>query len=240
MNIEMIFEEIIHSEQRALDDRCKLNEVKNKIPKIRGMIQKCYEDISTSEETLDNTGLKLCEEEMDLELLKIRQQSVESKEVEIEKEVHNLKKRMVEEKMRLTVEKDEFIIELNQFLQEYDVTNDAREERKQQHQEQFLKLKGIIAELEKDKNELMYQFDRWGAMKMLQDENSAKSLHARKQLAALETDFSQENMNTEALQKERIKVFKELEINPEYLKLKKELQLYKEKLQPSALLFPAK
>uniref|UniRef100_A0A8C4NCC5 Coiled-coil domain-containing protein 172 n=1 Tax=Eptatretus burgeri TaxID=7764 RepID=A0A8C4NCC5_EPTBU len=206
MNIEMIFEEIIHSEQRALDDRCKLNEVKNKIPKIRGMIQKCYEDISTSEETLDNTGLKLCEEEMDLELLKIRQQSVESKEVEIEKEVHNLKKRMVEEKMRLTVEKDEFIIELNQFLQEYDVTNDAREERKQQHQEQFLKLKGIIAELEK----------------------------------ALETDFSQENMNTEALQKERIKVFKELEINPEYLKLKKELQLYKEKLQPSALLFPAK
>uniref|UniRef100_UPI00358F437D coiled-coil domain-containing protein 172-like n=1 Tax=Myxine glutinosa TaxID=7769 RepID=UPI00358F437D len=238
MNIESIFEEIIHSEQRALDGRFQLTEVKNKIQNIRGTIQKYYEDISTSEETLDKMGLILCEEKMDFELLEIRQQSVEIKEEEIEKEVQNLKKTMGEEKTRLADEKDEFIIELNTFLQEYDVTNNAREERKQRQKEKFLKFEGIIAELEKG-NGLLTRFNHWGAVKMLHDENSAKFLNARKQLTALEMELSQENMNTEALQKERIKVFKELEINPEYLKLKEELQLYIEELQPSALL-PAK
>ncbi|XP_036035251.1 coiled-coil domain-containing protein 172 [Onychomys torridus] len=228
MSLESLFQHILFSEHQAEESRRELREVRSEITRCRGKIKEATEDLNEEKVKLESKVQQFSEKSFLLELLKTHENALERQCSEIMNQRDTLLQAFEATKKKATEEEERFIKEITDFNDEYQITK----------KRDFLLKENIkmeIADLEKQANVLRGEMKSMECnstqLQELQKQKSQllKELFIlQKQLKVLKDEETEAIYTTKYLEAEKIKVKEKPQYDAECLRLKQELDLYKE------------
>ncbi|KAF6316983.1 coiled-coil domain containing 172 [Rhinolophus ferrumequinum] len=228
MSLESLFQHIIFSEQRAEESRRLMREVRSEINRCREKLKKATEELNEEKIKLETKVQEFSEKSFILQLLKTHENALERQCSEITNQRNMLLQTFEGRMKKVTEEEEKFIKEISDFNNEYEITKKRELLMKKnvkieisdlENQANILKMEmksmehdnGQLNELQKQKSELMQElFTLQRKIKVLEDKKNAAVC------------------TTKYLEAEKIKINEKPQNDAECLRLKKELELYKE------------
>ncbi|XP_027623215.1 coiled-coil domain-containing protein 172 [Tupaia chinensis] len=228
MSLESLFQHIVYTEHWAEQSRRVLREVKSEVTRCRENIKKTTEVLKEEKIKLESKGQQFSEKSFLLQLLKTHENALERQCSEITSQRNMLCQTLEVTKRKVTEEEEKFIKEITDFNNEYEITkkreifvkenvkieisnlenqaNVLKRELKTMHHDS-----GQLNELQKQKNDLMQEL-----------------FTLQRKLKVLEDEENEAICTTKYLQAEKLKISEKPQNDAECLRLKRELELYKE------------
>nr|XP_051680147.1 coiled-coil domain-containing protein 172 isoform X2 [Oryctolagus cuniculus] len=228
MSLESLFQHILCSENQAEQSRRALREVRSDITRCREKMKQAAEELNEEQVKLESKVQQFSEKSFLLQLLKTHENALERQCSEITNQRNMLLQTFESTKKAVTEEEDKFLKEITDFNNEYEITKKRELLMKEnvrieisvlENQANILKREmksverdsGQLNELQKQKRELIEElFTLQRKLKGFEDEEN-EAIHTTKYLEA-----------------EKIKINEKPQNDAECLRLKKELELYKE------------
>ncbi|XP_053166929.1 coiled-coil domain-containing protein 172 isoform X3 [Hemicordylus capensis] len=170
----------------------------------------------------------LSEKLFNLELLKKREENLEKQKAELQNQKSTLLEMFMDTKKKMAIEENKFLKEITDFNNEYGLTS---------NRELLIKkrVKAEICELEEKENVLRNEIESMEhenvQLKMFQHKkNELKQdlCTLQKKLKDFEQEIREAKNTTKCLEKEKIKIYGKPQTDAEHIRLKKELENYRE------------
>ncbi|XP_051883686.1 coiled-coil domain-containing protein 172 [Pristis pectinata] len=121
MSFDHLFEEILVTEQKALEKRQFLQSVKSEIIRCNEKLRDVTEYLHKNKNMLESKVKDLSEELFHLDLLKKREEGLKKQREEMAKENNIYLEALEEKKRKNTEERDRFVREISEFNATYDL-----------------------------------------------------------------------------------------------------------------------
>uniref|UniRef100_F6R499 Coiled-coil domain-containing protein 172 n=1 Tax=Equus caballus TaxID=9796 RepID=F6R499_HORSE len=216
MNLESLFQHIVFSEHQAEEGRRRMREVRSEISRCRGKIKKATEELNEEKIKLESKLLRTHENALERQCSEITNQRI------------MLLQTFEATKKKVTEEKEKFIKEITDFNNEYEITK-----KRELLMKENVKIE--ISDLEKQANILKRELksmghDR-GQLNELQKQKSEliqELFTLQRKLKVFEDKRNEAICTTKYLEAEKVKINEKPQNDAECLRLKRELELYKE------------
>ncbi|XP_060623007.2 coiled-coil domain-containing protein 172 [Anolis sagrei] len=228
MSLDSLFQQILLTEQKAGEKRRLLQQVKQKITQGHEKAKILREQLDEAKIKLEEEVQLLSEKFFNLELLKKKEESLEKQKNELLCQKSILLETFMDIKRKNATEDEKFLKELADFNNEYALTSDRELLIKK-------RAKAEICELEEKENVLRNEIEstehKNAQLKMFQlqkDELKEDLFTLQEKLRDLESKIREAKHITKCLEMEKNKISEKPQTDPECVRLKKELESYKE------------
>ncbi|KAM4838530.1 coiled-coil domain-containing protein 172 [Urocitellus parryii] len=228
MSLESLFQHIIFSEHQAEETRRVMREVRSEITRCREKIKKATEELNEEKIKLESKVQQFSEKSFLFQLLKTHENALERQCNEITNQRSVLLQTFEVTKKRVTEEEEKFIKEITNFNNEYEITK-----KRELLMKENVKIE--ISDLENQANVLKWEMKSVeqdsGQLNELQKQKSEliqELLILQRKHKVLEDEENDAICTTKNLEAEKIKIKEKPQNDAECLRLKKELELYKE------------
>ncbi|XP_024411117.2 coiled-coil domain-containing protein 172 [Desmodus rotundus] len=228
MSLESLFQHIIFSEHQAEESRRLMREVRSEINRCREKIKKATEELNEEKIKLESKVQQFSEKSFLLQLLRTRENALERQRTEITHRRNVLLQTFEATKEKLMEEEEKFIKEITDFNNEYEITKKRELLMKEN-------VKVEISDLENQatilKREMRAMEHDGGPLNELQNQKSElvqELFTLQRELKVFEDKKNEAICTTKYLEAEKIKINEKPQRDAECLRLKKELELYKE------------
>uniref|UniRef100_A0A8C5LGI1 Coiled-coil domain-containing protein 172 n=1 Tax=Jaculus jaculus TaxID=51337 RepID=A0A8C5LGI1_JACJA len=228
MSLESLFQHIIFSEHRAEEGRRLMREVKSEITRCREKIQRATEELKEEKIKLDSKVQQFSEKSFLLQLMKIHENALERQCNDITNQRKMLLQTFEATKRKATEEEEKFIKEITDFNNEYEITKKRELLMKENVQMEISDLENQANILKREMKSMECNSDH---LDELQKQNSAliqELLTLQKKLKVLKDEEREAIYTTKYLEAEKVKIKEKPQNDAECLRLKKELEFYKE------------
>ncbi|NWS42208.1 CC172 protein, partial [Probosciger aterrimus] len=170
----------------------------------------------------------LSEKEFCLEILKKREESLEKQKAELTNQKSCLLKIFVYAKRKMTEEEDNFTREVTEFNNEYGLTSNRDLMIKKKVKTEINDLENEAALLKKEMESMEHKNVQLNALQLQKNELKQDLLNLQNELKDLEKEIRDAERMTKDLEAEKFQVTEKPQTDPECLRLKKELENYKD------------
>uniref|UniRef100_UPI00398F1372 coiled-coil domain-containing protein 172 isoform X2 n=1 Tax=Pristiophorus japonicus TaxID=55135 RepID=UPI00398F1372 len=228
MSLDNLFEEILVTEQKALEKREFLKGVKSEIIRCNEKLRDIREDLHINKITLESKVKDLSEQLFHLELLKKQEEGLNKQREEMTKENKIYFKALEESKKKNAEEREKFVREVSEFNAEYDLLSNRIDTIEIKAKSKIFDLEAEAKYLKNDMKCLEQKNVQLNALQKQKNELKEEILQLQDKSQGLEDEVSTVIFNTKALEAEKVKVYQKPQTDHEFLRLKKELELYKD------------
>ncbi|XP_053441120.1 coiled-coil domain-containing protein 172 [Nycticebus coucang] len=228
MSLESLFQHIIFTEHQAEESRRLIREVRLEITRCREKIKKETETLNEEKMKLESKAQQFSEKSFLLQLLKTHENALERQCSEITNQRNMLLQTFEATKKKVIEEEEKFMKDISDFNNEYEITK-----KRELLMKENVKIE--ISNLEKQANVLKMEMKTMehdsGQLNKLQKQKSELAqelLILQGKLKAFENEEKESIYTTKYLEAEKIKISEKPQNDADCLRLKKELELYKE------------
>ncbi|XP_033276855.2 coiled-coil domain-containing protein 172 [Orcinus orca] len=228
MSLESLFHHIILSEHLSEENRRLMRRVRSEINRCRENIKKAAEELNEEKIKLESKIQQFSEKAFLLQLLKTHENALERQCSEITSQRNMLLQTFEATKRKVTEEEEKFIKEITDFNNEYEITK-----KRELLMKENVKIQ--ISDLENEANILKMEMKSAehdsGQLNELQKQKSEliqELFTLQRELKGFEDKKKEAVCTTKYLEAEKIKISEKPQNAAECLRLKKELELYKE------------
>ncbi|NXF00727.1 CC172 protein, partial [Smithornis capensis] len=228
MNLDVLFQQIQFTEQQAREKRhfiqqakCDINRSYEKINQIKG-------ELSAAKINLETKVQHLSEKQFYLEILKKREESLEKQKAELINQKSSLLKILRDAKRKITEEEDNFIREVTEFNNEYGLTSNRDLLIKKKAKTEINDLENEAALLRDEIESMEHKNVQLNALQLQKNQLKQDLLTLQSELKDLEKVIREAERMTEDLEAEKVQVTEKPQTDPECLRLKKELEKFKD------------
>ncbi|XP_035675225.1 coiled-coil domain-containing protein 172-like isoform X1 [Branchiostoma floridae] len=228
MSLNVLFEQILHSEQRAQERRNLLNEVKTEIAKCQQKILETRDEQNSLQGKLVVKLQQLAEEELQLKWLETREAILIEQKQKLLKEKEGHEKQLEEVRKEVVKEREKFLSELKEFGLAYDLGGDGHVKRQESAKKEQQKLKI-------DEQQLENELSSYTEHKRELEEAEREKKRAEEEVASLRQKHSrlaqvlkEHHKRTADLELNKEELSQAPDMDPEFLRLKDELQVCKD------------
>ncbi|XP_042312137.1 coiled-coil domain-containing protein 172 [Sceloporus undulatus] len=228
MSLDSLFQQILLTEQKAEEKRRHLHQVKQEIALGHEKAKQLRQQLDEAKSKLEDEVQLLSEKFFHLEILKKREESLEKQKAELLCQKSILLETFMEIKRKNATEDDKFLKELTDFNNEYALTSNREILIKK-------RIQAEICELEEKENVLRNEIESMehknAQLKMFQlQKNELKEdlFTLQKKLKGFENEIREAKCTTKYLEMEKNQISEKPQTDPECVRLKKELETYKE------------
>uniref|UniRef100_A0A8C3YPD5 Coiled-coil domain-containing protein 172 n=1 Tax=Catagonus wagneri TaxID=51154 RepID=A0A8C3YPD5_9CETA len=228
MSLDSLFQHIIFSEHRAEESRRLMREVRSEINKCREKIKKAAEELNEEKIKLESKVQQFSEKAFLLQLLKTHENALKRQCSEITNERNMLLQAFEATKRKVTEEEEKFIKEITDFNNEYDITKKRELLIKENVKIEISDLESQANILKREMKSMEDDSDQLNELQKQKSELLQELLTLQRKLEEFEDKKNEAVCTTKNLEAEKIKITEKPQNDPECLRLKKELELYKE------------
>ncbi|XP_059517969.1 coiled-coil domain-containing protein 172 [Myotis daubentonii] len=228
MSLESLFQHILSSEHLAQESRRRMREVRAEVSRCRDHMRTATEELNEEKIKLESKVQQFCEKSSLLQLLKTHENALERQCSEIINQRSILLQTFEATKKKVIEEEEKFIKEITDFNNEYEITK-----KRELLMKENVKIE--ISDLENQANILKKEMQSMehdsGQLKELQKQKSElmqELFTLQRNLKVFEEKKNEAICTTKYLEAEKIKISEKPQNDAECLRLKKELELYKE------------
>ncbi|XP_060097545.1 coiled-coil domain-containing protein 172 [Heteronotia binoei] len=228
MSLDSLFHHILLAEQKSEEKRRLMHQVKQEIALSHEKVKQATEQLDEAKRKLETEVQLLSEKIVDLELLKKREESLEKQKAELLNQNCILLKTLTDSKEKMASEEEMFLKQITDFNNEYGLTSTRELLIKK-------RVKAEICDLEERENVLRNEIESMERenvqLKMfhLQKNELKQDLSIlQKKLKDFEDEIREAKTTTKCLEAEKIKISEKPQTDAEYVRLKKELESYRE------------
>ncbi|XP_062436371.1 coiled-coil domain-containing protein 172 [Rhea pennata] len=228
MNLDALFQQIERTEKQAEEKRRLIHQVKFDINRSYEKINQIKEELSNAKIKLETKVQHLYEKLFYLELLKKREDSLEKQKVELINQKSTLLKIFTDAKKKMTEEEDNFIREVTEFNNEYGLTSNRDLLIKKKVKTEINDLENEATLLKSEMESMEHKNVQLNALQLQKNELKKDLFALQSKLKDLEKVIREAKGVTKDLEAEKVQVTEKPQTDPECLRLKKELENYKD------------
>ncbi|XP_013371206.1 PREDICTED: coiled-coil domain-containing protein 172 [Chinchilla lanigera] len=228
MSLESLFQHIIFAEHQAEESRRVMREVRSEITRCREKIKKATEKLNEEKIKLESKVQQYSEKSSLLQLSKVYENALERQCSEVTNQRNMFLQTFAAMKKKVIEEEEKFIKEITDFNNEYEIAK-----KRELLMKENVKIE--ISDLENQANilkrEIKSMEEDSGQLNELQKQKSELTeelLTLQRKLKVLKDEEKEAVCTTKYLESEKIKISEKPQNDAECLRLKKELELYKE------------
>ncbi|CAH1257933.1 CCDC172 [Branchiostoma lanceolatum] len=228
MSLNVLFEQILHSEQRAQERRNLLNDVKSEIAKCQQKVLETRDEQNSLQGKLVVKLQQLAEEELQLKWLETREAILMEQKQKLMKEKEGHEKLLQEVRKEEAEERETFLSELKEFGVAYDLSGDGHVNREEsaKKEQQTLKMKELQLENELSSyTEHKRKIEEVEREKKRAEEEVASLRQKHNRLAQV---LKEHHKRTADLELNKEELSQAPDMDPEFLRHKDELQVCKD------------
>ncbi|XP_040847713.1 coiled-coil domain-containing protein 172 [Ochotona curzoniae] len=228
MSLESLFEHILSSEHQAEQSRRALREVRADITRCRERMKQAAEELSEGKMKLESKVQQFSEKSLLLQLLKAHENALERQCSEITDQRNMLLQTFETTKKKATHEEEKFLKEITDFNNEYDITRKREFLMKENVRIEISVLENQADTLKREMKSMEHDSDQLNELQKQKSELIEELFMLQRKLKAFEDEENEAIHTTKYLEEEKIKINEKPQNDAECLRLKKELELYKE------------
>ncbi|XP_066094313.1 coiled-coil domain-containing protein 172 [Saccopteryx bilineata] len=228
MSLESLFEHILFSEHRAEEGRRLMREVRSEINRCREKIKTATEELNEEKTKLESKVQQFSEKSFLLELLKTRENALERQCSEITNQRNVLLQTFEATKKKVMEEEEKFIKEITDFNNEYEITKKRKLLMKENVKIAISDLENQANILKREIKSMEYDNGQLNELQKQKSELMEELCTLQRKLKVFEDKKNEAICTTKCLEAEKIKINEKPQKDAECLRLKRELELYKE------------
>ncbi|XP_033037582.1 coiled-coil domain-containing protein 172 isoform X2 [Trachypithecus francoisi] len=216
MSLESLFQHIIFTEHQAEESRRLMREVRSEITRCREKIKKATEELNEEKIKLES------------KLLKTHENALEKQYSEITNHRNMLLQTFEAIKKQMIEEKDKFFKEITDFNNEYELTKKRELLMKENVRIEISNLENQANILKSEMKSMEHDSSQLNELQKQKSELIQELFTLQRKLKVFEDEKNESICTTKHLEAEKIKINEKPQNDAECLRLKKELELYKE------------
>nr|KAF6455132.1 coiled-coil domain containing 172 [Rousettus aegyptiacus] len=216
MSLESLFQHIIFSELQAEESRRLLREVRSEISRCREKIKKATEELNEEKVKLES------------KLMKTHENALERQCSEITDQRNMLLQTFEAMKKKVTEEEEKFIKEITDFNNEYEITKKRELLMKENVKIEISDLENQANILKREMKSMEHDNGQLNELQKQKSELMQELFTLQRKIKVFEDRENEAIRTTKYLEAEKIKISEKPQSDAECLRLKKELELYKE------------
>ncbi|NWV19718.1 CC172 protein, partial [Origma solitaria] len=228
MNLNALFQQIQFTEKQAREKRSFIQQAKCDINRSYEKINQTKEELSAAKTSLENKIQHLSVKQFNLEILKKREDSLEKQKAELINQRTSLLKILVYAKRKITEEEDNFMREVTEFNNEYGLTSNRDLLIKKKVKTEINDLENEAALLKNEIESMEHKNVQLNALQLQKNELKQDLFTLQSELKDLEKVIREAERMTRDLEAEKVQVTEKPQTDPECIRLKKELETYKD------------
>ncbi|XP_044096533.1 coiled-coil domain-containing protein 172 [Neovison vison] len=234
MSLESLFRHIIFSEHQAEEGRRVIREVRSEINRCREEVKRAAELLNEEKAKLESKVQQFSEKAFLLQLWKIHENALERQCSEITNQRNMLLQTFGATKKKVTEEEEKFIKEIADFNNEYEVTKKRKLLMKENVKIEISALENQANILKREIKSMDHDSGQLCELQKQKSEVVQELLTVQRKLKVFEDKKIEAICTTKYLEAEKAKINEKPQNDAECLRLKKELELYKEDDMQSA------
>ncbi|XP_039093277.1 coiled-coil domain-containing protein 172 [Hyaena hyaena] len=234
MSLESLFQHIIFSEHQAEESRRLIREVRSEINRCREEIKKATEMLNEEKIKLESKVQQFSEKNFLLQLWKIHENALERQCGEITNQRNMLLQTFEATKKKMTEVEEKFIKEITDFNNEYEVAKKRELLIKENVQIEISDLENQADILKREMKSMEHDSGQLSELQKQKSELIQELFTLQRKLKVFEDKKNEAICTTKYLEAEKVKINEKPQNDAECLRLKKELELYKEDDMQSA------
>ncbi|KAG8517420.1 Coiled-coil domain-containing protein 172, partial [Galemys pyrenaicus] len=228
MSLESLLQHIIFSEHQAEESRRLMREVRLDINRCREKIRKSMEKLNEEKIKLEAKVQQFSENSFHLQLLKIHENALERQCSEITNQRNKLLQTFEITKKKVTEEEEKFTKEITDFNKEYEIIKKRELLMKENVKIEICDLESQANILKREMKSMEHDSSQLKKFQKQKSELLQELFLLQGKLKAFEEKTNEAICTTKYLEAEKLKINKKPQNDPECLRLKNELDLYKE------------
>ncbi|XP_028709183.1 coiled-coil domain-containing protein 172 isoform X2 [Macaca thibetana thibetana] len=216
MSLESLFQHIIFTEHQAEESRRLMREVRSEITRCREKIKKATEELNEEKIKLES------------KLLKTHENALEKQYSEITNHRNMLLQTFEAIKKQMIEEEDKFFKEITDFNNEYELTKKRELLMKENIKIEISDLENQANTLKSEMKSMEHDSSQLNELQKQKSELIQELFTLQRKLKVFEDEKNESICTTKYLEAEKIKINEKPQNDAECLRLKKELELYKE------------
>ncbi|XP_020038015.1 coiled-coil domain-containing protein 172 [Castor canadensis] len=228
MSLESLFQHIIFTEHQAEESRRVMREVRSEITRCREKIKKATEELNEEKIQLESKVQQFSEKSSLLQLLKNHENALERQCSEMTNQRNLLLQTFEATIKKVTEEEEKFIKEITDFNNEYEITKKRELRMKENVKVEISGLENQANILKREIKSMEHDNGQLNELQKQKSELMQELCTLQRKLKALQDEENEAICTTKYLEAEKIKISEKPQNDAECLRLKKELELYKE------------
>ncbi|XP_054949355.1 coiled-coil domain-containing protein 172 isoform X2 [Pan paniscus] len=216
MSLESLFQHIIFTEHQAEESRRLMREVRSEITRCREKIKKATEELNEEKIKLES------------KLLKAHENALEKQYSEITNHRNMLLQTFEAIKKQMIEEEDKFIKEITDFNNDYEITKKRELLMKENVKIEISDLENQANMLKSEMKSMEHDSSQLNELQKQKSELIQELFTLQRKLKVFDDEENESICTTKYLEAEKIKISEKPQNDAECLRLKKELELYKE------------
>ncbi|XP_070925164.1 coiled-coil domain-containing protein 172 isoform X2 [Macaca nemestrina] len=216
MSLESLFQHIIFTEHQAEESRRLMREVRSEVTRCREKIKKATEELNEEKIKLES------------KLLKTHENALEKQYSEITNHRNMLLQTFEAIKKQMIEEEDKFFKEITDFNNEYELTKKRELLMKENIKIEISDLENQANTLKSEMKSMEHDSSQLNELQKQKSELIQELFTLQRKLKVFEDEKNESICTTKYLEAEKIKINEKPQNDAECLRLKKELELYKE------------
>ncbi|XP_067909387.1 coiled-coil domain-containing protein 172 [Heterodontus francisci] len=218
MSLDNLFEEILVTEQKALEKRQFLKGVKSEIIRCNEKLRDITENLHRNKSTLESKVNDLSEELFHLELLKKQEESLKKQREEIIKENNNYHEALEKKKKKIAEEREKFVQEISEFNAKYDLISNRIITIEIKAKSKIFDLETEAKHLKNDMKCFEQKNVHLNALQNQKNELKEEILQLQDKYQGLENEVTKVVFDTKALEEEKVNVCQKPQTDHEFLR----------------------
>ncbi|XP_009213699.1 coiled-coil domain-containing protein 172 isoform X1 [Papio anubis] len=228
MSLESLFQHIIFTEHQAEESRRLMREVRSEITRCREKIKKATEELNEEKIKLESKVQQFFEKSFLLQLLKTHENALEKQYSEITNHRNMLLQTFEAIKKQMIEEEDKFFKEITDFNNEYELTKKRELLMKETVKIEISDLENQANILKSEMKSMEHDSSQLNELQKQKSDLIQELFTLQRKLKVFEDEKNESICTTKYLEAEKIKINEKPQNDAECLRLKKELELYKE------------
>ncbi|XP_032081498.1 coiled-coil domain-containing protein 172 [Thamnophis elegans] len=228
MNLDSLFQQIFLVEQKAEEKRCLMHQVKQEISKNHEKANEITQQLGEEKQKLEIEAQLLSEKLFNLELFKKRKESLEKQKADLLSQKNTNLEAYKNLKTKIAEEDETFLKEIKNFNNEYGLILNRELVIKKRAQTEIGELDQKESLLRKEIESMEHETIQLKIFHLQKNELKQDLSTLQRKLRDFEKKLAETKSITNGLELEKITISEKLQTDPEYIRLKKQLENYKE------------
>ncbi|CAM5129876.1 unnamed protein product [Eretmochelys imbricata] len=228
MSLDSLFQQILLTEQQAEEKRRLMHQVKLDINRSHEKIKQTTEELNEAKIKLETKVQQLSEKLFYLQLLKKREDILEKKKVELMNQRSIFLKIFSDTKRKMIEEEENFIKEITDFNNEYGLTCNRELLIRKKVKTEICDLETKANILKNEMESMEHENVQLNALQLQKNELKQDLFTLQSKLKDTKEQLQEAEDITKCLEAEKVKVSEKPQTDIECLRIKKELEIYKE------------
>ncbi|XP_062987644.1 coiled-coil domain-containing protein 172 [Elgaria multicarinata webbii] len=228
MSLDSLFQQILLTEQKAEEKRRLMHQVKEKITLAHEKAKQLTEQLDKTKRKLEVEIQLLYEKLFNVEILKKREESLEKQKAELLNQRSILLETVMETKRKIAIENEKFLKEITDFNNEHGLTSNRELLIKKRVKTEICELEGKEHVLRNAIETMEHENAQLKMFQLQKNELKQDLFTLQRKLKDFEEEIREAKYITKHLETEKIKISEKPQTDLECVRLKTELESYKE------------